>query len=233
MNWPEWTSPDGRIRLINADCLEVLPSLAGIDAVVTDPPYGIGWDVGINPYGNLRAQFGMAYQPIEGDDKPFDPSPWLPFPCVLFGANHYANRLPNSGAWIVWDKRMHVASTDQSDCELAWSNIGNRAQMIRFLYHGGGSIAKENHKAAGQGVPVSLHPTQKPVEVMKQCVTFATDVDELILDPYAGVASTAIACHRTNRRCIAIEKERKYFDIGVSRVKAEYARTALIEEACA
>ena len=207
--------------VIRGDCLDVLRTIpaGSVDAVVTDPPYGIKWDVGINPNGNMRKQFGMEYKPIVGDDKPFDPRPLLAFgKCVLFGANHYADRLPPSGAWIVWDKRMHVRSTDQSDCEMAWSNVGNRAKMIRYLFHGGGSLAKENGVAAGQGVPVSLHPTQKPVAVMIDCIEFVTDAGHLVLDPYCGSGSTGVACMKSNRRFIGIEIDEGYAAIARRRI---------------
>lgn len=225
----EFRTDDGSVWLMEGDCLEILPQLSGIDACVTDPPYGIGWDVGINPYGNLRSQFGKQYKPIVGDDKEFDPTPFLAFDkVVLFGANHFANKLPNSGAWIVWDKRMHVASTDQSDCEMAWFNVGNCARMIRYLYHGGGSIAKENGTAAGQGKVVSLHPTQKPVEVMLRCLDFI-GIADTILDPFTGSGTTGLACIRTGRKFIGIEIDPHHYDTAVSRIQAELARTALLE----
>jgi site-specific DNA-methyltransferase (adenine-specific) len=214
---PTWER--GNVRLYLGDCREVMPTLGRVDAVVTDPPYGISWDVGINPYGNVRASHGIKYAPIIGDDEPFDPRPLLKFGrCVLFGANHYADKLPPSGAWIVWDKRMHVASTDQSDCELAWSNIGNRAMMIRFLFHGGGSIGKENGIAAGQGVPVSLHPTQKPVEVMRRCVIAASSDGEIVCDPYMGSGTTGVAAVQTGRSFVGIEIDPTYFEIAVRRI---------------
>jgi DNA modification methylase len=231
---PTWKTADDSVCLYLGDCAEVLPTLSGVGAVVTDPPYGVDWDIGNErtksrgKYG-VRKERGEEFAEIYGDCEPFDPTPFIKFKCVLFGANHYASRLPDSGAWIVWDKRMHVASTCQSDCELAWSNVGNRARMIRYLYHGGLSIAKENGIAVGNGIPVGLHPMQKPLAVMLKCVDWVSGVGETILDPFMGSGTTGVACVRTGRRFIGIEKEPKYFEIAVKRIEAELNRAPLFE----
>jgi site-specific DNA-methyltransferase (adenine-specific) len=224
-NWPEWTSPDGRIRLINADCLEVLPTLTGIDAVVTDPPYGIDYQ--------SSHQFSIEYGKIDGDDKPFDPTPWLNFEnVILWGGNNFANRLP-VGGWICWDKRLSEAADKilGSPFELAWCSRRKLFRIVRLLHGGAKNADAKNGDVANAK---RFHPTQKPVRLMEACLNCFPNA-ELILDPYAGSYSTAVACIRRERRCIAIEKEPKYFEIGKKRCREEYARTVLFneQEACA
>lgn len=85
----------GDCRLILGDCISVMPALGRVDAVVTDPPYGIGY-----VHGAEKRKFASKHneKPIAGDDRPFDPSPFLHIPCVMWGANHFSARLPGGGA---------------------------------------------------------------------------------------------------------------------------------------
>jgi site-specific DNA-methyltransferase (adenine-specific) len=224
--WPEWTSPDGRIRLICGDALEVRDSLPPIDAIIADPPYGIRYSHG-GSSGVLAKTTRFVGVKIAGDDKPFDPAPWLDFPIVvLWGANHYAERLPSRSKWLVWDKRDGVTSNDQADCELAWTNSTKPARLFSHRWMG-------MLKASERG-QTRLHPMQKPVAAIEWAME-QVDVpdDALVCDPYAGVATTAVACNRTNRRCICIEQDPGYFAKGIDRLKAEYARTALFDGAVA
>jgi site-specific DNA-methyltransferase (adenine-specific) len=207
------------------DCREVLQLLGGIAAtselVLTDPPYGISWDVGSHR-GSVRKALGCEFQPIIGDNERFDPIHIisLGLPTVLFGANHYADRLPPSAGWIVWDKRIGMEPTDQSDCELAWTNIWGRARMIRYQFNGGGSLAKENGCFAGQGYAVSFHPTQKPVSIFKTILGWIPEAHS-ILDPFMGSGTTLRAAKDLGRRAIGIEIEEKYCEIAAKRLSQE------------
>jgi DNA modification methylase len=110
-----------------------------------------------------------------------------------------------------------------SDGEFAWLNRGCGVFINTHTWDGF-NRETERHE--------NWHPTQKPVAVMEWIIGRAIgDSDALILDPYAGCCPTAIACIRTDRRCICIEKERKYWEIGVARCQREYARTALFDQA--
>lgn len=217
MNWPEWTSPDGRIRLINADCLEVLPHIE-TDAVVTDPPYGIDYVASVPSRLNSTGNVNLGS--IAGDSQPFDPSPWIRWPCILWGANHYSQRLPH-GRWLAWNKLGGMEPWDQfSDVEFAWQNKRGADKIFSHLWKG---LCQEG---AGEK---RRHPTQKPIALMEWCLSFVKDA-ETILDPFAGYCTTAIACIRTDRRCICIEKEPKYWQISIDRCKREYGRTVLFNE---
>lgn len=94
------------ITIVLGDCREILPEIGSVDLVLTDPPYGIGYQLSpcVVGKGNRRILRGGKGE-VAGDNEPFDPTPLLEFPrLITWGANWYAHRLPVSGGWIVWDK---------------------------------------------------------------------------------------------------------------------------------
>lgn len=188
------------------------------DAIVTDPPYGIAWTGTTDSRRNRVVRPAFA---IEGDAEPFDPT-WMVgygLPTVLFGANHYADHLPPSSAWIVWDKKPTGQRDDFGDGEMAWTNLGGALRIFRYLWVGGGSLAKENGTAAGRGRAVGLHPTQKPVALMRWVIEKVPG--DLILDPYMGSGSTLVAAKSLGRRAIGIEIEERYCEIAAQRCSQE------------
>lgn len=209
-------------QLFLGDCLEIMPTLPKVDAVITDPPYGM--NLATDYKDRKRGALAQCnnFRPIVGDDEPFDPKPFLIAPVVvMFGANYYAERLPASGAWIVWDKLDGLESgrelgfNDNSDCELIWTNKGNAARIIRHRWMGAmkGSEQDQNR----------VHPTQKPVEILKQIIRNYTKPNDLILDAYMGSGTTGIAAMLTGRRFIGIEIDPHYFAIAERRI-ADAAR---------
>jgi len=210
------------ITLYHGDCLEILPTLeaGSIDAVVTDPPYGMDAQT---DYRN-RKRTALAecnnFMPIIGDSEPFDPSPWLAFPIVaLFGANWYANRLPISGAWIVWDKLdglksdRQVGFNDNSDCEFIWTNKGIAARILRHRWMGCMKASEHRQRR--------IHPTQKPVALMVDIVGYLTIPTATVLDPFMGSGTTGVACVQMGRNFIGIEIDHGYFDIAKARIEKE------------
>jgi site-specific DNA-methyltransferase (adenine-specific)/modification methylase len=197
-------------RLILGDCLQVMPLLGKVDAVVTDSPYGIAFSHG-GGGGKLARSTVLDHKPIIGDDVPFDPAPILALgvPSILWGGNHFANRLPSSQAWLTWDKRCADYSNDQADCEMAWTNLGFPARMFRHVWNG-------MLRGAESKTP-RVHPTQKPVALMEWCLGFLPDA-KTILDPFAGSGTTLVACQRMGRHGIGIELDPDYFDIACRRV---------------
>lgn len=129
----------GRARLILGDCRDVLPTLGKVDAVVTDPPYGIGESAG---KAKTRTRKGNQKWVKDYGDDSWDDAPisddlitqiralsrWQ----IIFGGNYYA--LPATKCWLVWDKLN--GDTDFADCELAWTNIPKAVRRIRFLWNG-------------------------------------------------------------------------------------------------
>ena len=202
------------ITIYHGDCREILPHLPKVDLVLTDPPYGIDYVPEWKKWNGDKSDFS----PIINDNKPFDPSPFLKFPTVvLFGANYYSDRLP-IGGWICWDKRLDEKKDRMfgSPFELAWftsKNTAAKSKMIRVL-HGGvinaDSVNGNNEKR--------VHPTQKPIEVMKRIVLSFTHEGDTVFDPFMGSGTTLVAAKQLGRKAIGIEIEEKYCEIAVKRL---------------
>ena len=200
----------GNATLYCGDCLEILPTLGKVDAVVTDPPYGMKWNGKVTRGKNGTGKAGKTRHygaTIANDDKPFDPSPFLVFPqCILFGANHFPQHL-RKGTNLVWVKRTDEGfGSFLSDAEVAWFSDGHGVYCFRDM-----SMQGESSKRA--------HPTQKPVPLMEWCVNKTTG---RVLDPFMGSGTTGVACAKLGRKFIGIEIEPKYFDIACKR--SEYAQ---------
>lgn len=196
----------GDATLYLGDCREILSSLE-FDAIVSDPPYGIGWKYGGCGKGLQRRKFSET---ISGDDAPFDPAHLLAWPCALFGANHYCKRLPD-GRWHAWDKSCGVGTKDDfADVEFIWTSFKRKSSMIRHLWKG---ILQDSEKGGQRRV----HPTQKPVAVMLQVLEWLPDA-QTICDPYMGSGTTGVACARIGRKFIGIEIDRKHFDTACKRI---------------
>lgn len=208
----------GSAILYRGDCLEILSTLEGIDAVVTDPPYGINYSHGKGG-GKLARSTKFDDHPIIGDDKPFDPSPWLTFEkVVFFGANHFASKLPDSAFWLIWDKRDGICSNDQADVEMAWVKGKGQARIIRHLWNG---MLKASERGQER-----VHPTQKPVAVMEWILVTA-NIYGVVLDPYMGSGTTGVACINLKHPFIGIEIDKRYFDTACERISAAYSQGRL------
>lgn len=220
----------GPHTLYRGDCLAVLPDLQA-DAVVSDPPYGVAFDwtkQRRNRRTALSWKDGTAgfRQPtpwlrsITGDTTPFDPTPWVRFPqVILWGAQNYAAALPNSNAWLIWDKRVGSLPDDFGDCEMAWTNLRSVSRIHRQLWRG---VCRAGEENAVHGK--KLHPAQKPLALMRWCVAKTTGI---VLDPYAGSGTTGLACDQLGRVFIGVEIEREYFDIACQRLHDALAQPDL------
>lgn len=190
----------GPCRLICADCMEVLPTLTGIDAVVTDPPFGIGF--ASQP---TKWQREAGTPPTEWDNE----APHaivsrlvsIGHSQVIWGGNYF--QLPASRGWLTWYKPDSPPS--MASFEMAWTNQDKNSRQIQR------SISATNTERVG-------HPTQKPLCVMQFSIEFIPYA-ETILDPFMGSGTTGVACIQTERQFIGIEKEPKYFDIACHRIQ--------------
>jgi site-specific DNA-methyltransferase (adenine-specific) len=214
--------PAGRddVVLHLGDCRVVMAGMeaGSVDAIVTDPPYGIGY----RPSGGDGNAPRGLFAPMRGDEGPFDPSHLLGMApiIILFGANHYADKLPPSPFWLVWDKREDGNSNDMADCEVAWCNVKSPARL--FSHRWMGMIRASERKRP------RVHPTQKPVALMKWAMDAARiPVGATVLDPYMGSGTTGVACLKTGRRFIGIESDPTYF--AIARRRLDEARTPLLD----
>ena len=195
------------ITIYHGDCREILPGLA-FDVVVTDPPYGVAHPTDYLSRGRSNLGVCKDYAPVYEDDKPFDPSPLLAHPCILWGGNHYASRLPDSSGWLVWDKE-RPPELDQSTVELAWSNCVKGARIYHHLWHG-------MMRASERGE--SYHPTQKPVALYRWCLSLRGVPDGVVCDPYTGSGPCLVAAKESGRKAIGIEIEERYCEIAAKRL---------------
>ncbi len=207
----------GDCRLIRADNRDVYDALPKDAAIVSDVPYGMQWDTQTARFsgGHNPAMRGVGRHdaaPILGDTEPFDPSPWLGFrQAILWGSNHFAQRLP-VGTTLVWIKRLEPAfGSFLSDAEVAWMQGGHGVYCYRDLSMNALTQTRQ-------------HPCEKPVGLLRWCVAKTTGT---VMDPYAGVFTTAIAALQLGRQFIGCEVDERYFDIGCRRVEAAYQQLAL------
>lgn len=215
----------GDARLICGDCLEVLPTLPRVDAVVTDPPYGIGADKGKK--GAIPFKGGKSYERAYYPDNKWDDCrPHADLiravvgaapAAIVWGGNYFADLLPAQGRWLWWDKCQTMPS--YGDGELAWTNLPQTTPKKFVL---------ANNKIFADRVE-RHHPTQKPLPLMEWCLGFLPDA-QTILDPFMGGGTTGIACVKHGKHFIGIERERAYFDIACRRIEEVYKQPRLFDE---
>lgn len=223
----------GDATLYLGDCLEIMPTLqkGAIDAVVTDPPYGIGYVYGGGR--SLDRKAPVNCNPIIGDDKPFDPGPLIELagdkPLLMFGASHYKTRLPDGGVFLCWDKSCGQGPADAfADAEFAWMNRKNARCIYRHLWKG---FSRSGDGASSRSS--RRHPSQKPIELMRWCLeTARIGIGKVVLDPYMGTGSTGVACVTSGRKFIGIKIDPGYFEIACSRIeKAQQQAQIEMEDA--
>jgi site-specific DNA-methyltransferase (adenine-specific) len=210
------------ITIYNADCRDVLPALGTFDLALTDPPYGVAAKTtnaaskrGHRPYD--RRCRAVDLPPVAGDDAPFDPALVLERArcAILWGANNYASRLPDSPCWLAWDRKTaRGADSDITDVELA-AVIGHRFKTVRIFRHMWAGFQRDSE--VGDRV---LHPTQKPVALMSWCLGFFPEA-QTVIDPYMGSGPVARACKDAGKRYVGIELEERYCEIAVKRLAQE------------
>ncbi len=214
----------GDCTLYLGDCLDILPTLGKVDAVVTDPPYGIGADKGkdVRPrsFNGSRPIASAAYPENEWDnDRPgrsiFELILAQSAVSIIWGGNYFADYLPAQGRWLWWDKCQTMPS--YGDGELAWTNLPQTTPKKFVL---------ANNKLFADRVE-RFHPTQKPPQLIAWCVAM-TGGD--VLDPFMGSGTTGVACVNLGRKFIGIEIEPKYFDIACRRIEEAYRQPRLFAE---
>lgn len=212
----------GEATLYHGDCVEILPSI-DVGVVISDPPYGISFSHGgadVKGIGGGKYRSNFPKEKIVGDDQKFNPAHLLALgvPCLLWGANHYADLLPASADWLIWDKREAESTLNFADCEMAWTNAGGNARIYRHYWNG---MLKASERGESR-----VHPTQKPIALMERCISYLGGTGTVV-DPYMGSGTTGVACARLGRRFVGIEIERKYFDISCQRIDAAYSQGRL------
>ena len=200
----------GSATLYLGDCLEVLPLIDKVDAVITDPPYGIGQDGGAQRTRGSKRTNGekMGWDNQRPEKEVFDAMLNAGNVQIIWGGNYFADFLPASMGWLYWEKRM---GGDFADGELAWTS---QHKALRQFSH-----FKKNKG--------DEHPTQKPLELMLWCIDQCKNKPQSILDPFMGSGTTGVAAIQMGRKFIGIEREQKYFDIACKRIEQAVSQPQL------
>ena len=215
----------GPVRLILGDCLKIAPTLEGVDAVITDPPYEI-----VAAGGGIGATRAV-YQKTEGfTDCGFDYSILAGFKnWVCFGTLKQVPKLIQAAG----DRRhMLITWNKPNPCPLVCGNYLPDTEYIVHAWSAGCLYGSTSDKARFIVHPLGdkeegSHPNEKPVRVMIKVVKTASDRGHLILDPYMGSGTTLIAAIRTGRRAIGIEIDPTHYRTAVERVRRELAQPTL------
>lgn len=183
------------------DMLAILPTLGKFDAVVTDPPYGIGASSGTGKYGRLK--FQSTDKMWDNETPDLSTILALKIPTIIWGGNYFA--LPPSRAFLVWDKGAGFKGRDFAECEQAWCSFDANARVFAF-----DPLARGEYRD-------KQHPTQKPVDLMRWCLGFT---EGHVLDPFMGSGTTGVAAAKLGRKFTGIEIDPGYYDIACKRISA-------------
>ena len=221
------------VTLWQGDCLEYMQGMdaGSVDAVITDPPYGenisamgfarSGRHGGVAQRNNYLGMASWDEVPIKDTVKLL---PSLADACVIFGGNFYADVLPPSRCWLVWDKKDGGKySNDFADIEIAWTNIDAPARLFRHVWHGMIQQDMKNKDAR-------FHPAQKPVALMRWIIKNYTRPGDTIFDPFMGSGTTGVAAVQLGRNFIGCELDPGYFAIAEKRIAQAQLQPRLFDD---
>ena len=207
-------------KIYCGDCLEIMKQIPdkSIDLVLTDPPYGVKMDKGFSGSDGFggkgqpiaRKQYADTWDSGRPAKEYFDEILRVGKKVIIFGGNFFADILPQSTHWLVWDKLNTMPTF--GDCELMWTNI-ERKSIKKITQEYNGLIGKEQYR---------YHPTQKPVKLLSKILQEYSKEYDLVLDCFSGSGSTAVACKELGRRYIGIEISPEYCKIAEERLRQEY-----------
>ncbi len=211
-------------RIYEGDCLGVMRGWpdACVDLIVTDPPYGIGEAAGKNKSRGLLAVSKDYGNKSWDDERPsrkhFDEMRRVSKNQVIFGGNYFADMLLPKSCWIVWDKLN--GATDFADCELAWTSFDSAVRRVAYQWQG---MLQGDMKNKEQRV----HPTQKPLPVMRWVLERYAKPGMVICDPFCGSGTTLVAAEGIGLSWVGIERDTDYVQLAQDRVGAERAQGKL------
>jgi len=210
-------------QITEADCEEVLAQLPDkcVDLVLTDPPYGIdmGGNAQIKALKSRPKWSGCKYPVSNWDSsrpskKIFDEMRRVSKNQIVWGGNYFTDFLPVSKGWFFWDKCM-AHNINFSHGEMAWTSVDTILKLYRYSATG---ISFSCEKS---------HPTQKPVPLFSWCLSQLSCEGDIVLDPFSGSGTTALACHTMHRRFICIEREHEYVEKSRNRLRDAQAQLSL------
>jgi len=191
---------DSNCTIYNADCAELLPELGRFDLLLTDPPYGIGDKMQGGTWGAKQKYADFRKWDVAPSIKDLTFFTDLCIQSVIWGGNYFS--LPASRCWLVWRKLNAVPT--MAGAELAWTDFDKPVKAIDLPV----------------GVHTTGHPTQKPLSLMRWCLTHVPDA-KTILDPFMGSGTTILAAKLEGRKAVGIEISEKYCEIAVNRLRQQ------------
>lgn len=228
---PTWQTADGAVKLWLGDCLDMLPTLEA-DVAITDPPFGAQTHAGAKTGANggealidfasfTAEQLGDVWEQLVLRTC----RRWVVATIEWRHASELERRelLVRLGVWV---KPNGAPQFTGDRPGTGWEAVAICHRPGKKRWNGGGHHATWRIcKTEGD------HPTQKPWELVESFVDLFSDAGETVLDPFMGSGTTGVACVRTGRRFLGIEKEPKYFEIAVKRIEAELNRAPLFDAA--
>ena len=200
---------DESVTIYHGDCRELLDEMPRVDLVLTDPPYGIGVSGKRNGQTSHRAIAPTYFNdewdmPIE--QSLFDRVRTFAPKAIIWGGNYY--QTPRASGWLVWEKQLKPGNF--ADCELAYTTLQIAVRRFSYLWMG-------YWQEAGFRRQVRQHLTEKPIPLMKWCISLAKDVTSII-DPFMGGGTTLRAAKDLGVRAIGIEIEERYCEVAARRM---------------
>ena len=221
----------GDATLYLGDCREILPALPKVDAVVTDPPYGIS-------YVSAWRKRGPTERIANDQEAPVESVPLMAECISDGGALYLATRYDVAGQWndaiigsglkmktpIFWDKTNHTSGDLDGD-------FGGQVEIFIFAHKGSHKLrVRRGNLWRFPRDPAGAHPTPKPVGLMERILSASTDPGGVALDPFMGSGTTGVACANLGRKFIGIEISEKYFQIACERIDAAYRQIRLFKD---
>ena len=201
-------------KIYNMDCLAGLKTLPDkfINLCLTDPPYGVKSDKGTNGFGAAKNRKYRGGWDCKIPEKAvFDEIFRVSQNVIIFGGNHFTEHLPTSNCWIFWDKKGAIDFKNPfADGELIYTTFSHVIRKITFLQQGFITDSKDRR----------YHPTQKPSELVQKLIEDYSKKGDIILDPFIGSGTTAVAAKRAGRRYIGYETDVEFYAICLKRLQA-------------
>lgn len=211
----------------NRDCMEAMCEMPDkcIDLAICDPPYG-----GVTQGGYMQNTSSVLAKNKEyhvalwHQNKPnadyFNEIRRVSKNQIIWGGNYFADMLPSSQCWIVWDKEN--GENHFADCELAWASFNSAVRIFRFKWQG---MLQGDMKHKQQ----RIHPSEKPIALYEWLLNKYAKPGDIILDTHVGSASSLIACHRAGHKFVGFEIDKEYYNQAKKRLDAEMAQINLFD----
>lgn len=222
----------GDCTLYLGDCRDILPTLPKVEAVVTDPPYGVNFDGKAGHYRNEpSAKRDDTYSSY--DDSPEN------FVQIILPSITDALALSRSGLVFMASANVQRLPLGEvggiflpNGCSRSAWGFQSFMHCVfygpdPYLLKGMGSRPNGRYGLYGNDANKIDHPCAKPVAAMEWAVNRASLEGEVILDPFMGSGTTGVACVKLGRRFIGIEIEARYFDLACARIEEETRRPRL------